>query len=270
MLGPQLPIIMVDHYLAVLELAPGATEPEIKAAYRRLAKKYHPDTSREPDAEAKFIEVTEAYEFLTHPEPPPLDALVREYEAYSRAYETQQEQARASARQRAAEAARDRIRLLQKFYRIITPLVLVAGLFNGLLLVDYLIPPQQHEEAILDVYPIYQSTGRGQKSWNYDAIEFEHFTLRVKQGEATGKQLPDRGTVVTTSLLSTMQYADLIIDGREQRMKPAYGLYRVFGGLIPAIFLGCFFYFRWSPRGENKMSVGIMVLFALVFQLVLL
>jgi curved DNA-binding protein len=41
-----------------------ATEDEIKRAYRRLARKYHPDVSKEPDAESKFKEVGEAYEVL--------------------------------------------------------------------------------------------------------------------------------------------------------------------------------------------------------------
>ncbi len=45
-----------------------ATQDEIKRAYRRLARKYHPDVSKEPDAEARFKEVGEAYEVLKDPE----------------------------------------------------------------------------------------------------------------------------------------------------------------------------------------------------------
>src|SRR5690606_3446152 len=39
-------------------------EAQIKNAYRQLAKKYHPDISKLPDAEQKFIEITEAYDML--------------------------------------------------------------------------------------------------------------------------------------------------------------------------------------------------------------
>lgn len=45
-------------------LTPNATEQEIKTAYRRLARKYHPDISKEPQAEERFKEMGEAYETL--------------------------------------------------------------------------------------------------------------------------------------------------------------------------------------------------------------
>ena len=55
-------------YYEVLGLSKGASEDEIKKAYRKLAKKYHPDVCKEPDAEAKFKEVNEAYEVLSDPQ----------------------------------------------------------------------------------------------------------------------------------------------------------------------------------------------------------
>ena len=42
-----------------------ATEQEIKKAYRSLARKYHPDSSTEPGAKEKFLEISEAYEVLS-------------------------------------------------------------------------------------------------------------------------------------------------------------------------------------------------------------
>ena len=55
-------------YYAVMGVARDATQDEIKRAYRKLARKYHPDVSKEPDAEARFKEVGEAYEVLKDPE----------------------------------------------------------------------------------------------------------------------------------------------------------------------------------------------------------
>jgi curved DNA-binding protein len=55
-------------YYETLGLEPGAGEAEIKGAYRRLARKYHPDVSKEPGAEEKFKAVNEAYEALRDPQ----------------------------------------------------------------------------------------------------------------------------------------------------------------------------------------------------------
>ena len=51
-------------YYAVMGVEPTASLKEIKTAYRRLARKYHPDVSSEADAESKCKEVAEAYEDL--------------------------------------------------------------------------------------------------------------------------------------------------------------------------------------------------------------
>ena len=52
-----------DFY-EVLGISKGASKVEIKAAYRKLAKKYHPDVNKASDAETKFKEVQEAYDVL--------------------------------------------------------------------------------------------------------------------------------------------------------------------------------------------------------------
>ncbi|MDH6367444.1 MULTISPECIES: molecular chaperone DnaJ [unclassified Breznakia] len=52
-------------YYEVLGLDKGASDADIKKAYRKLAKKYHPDVNKAADAEDKFKEVNEAYEVLS-------------------------------------------------------------------------------------------------------------------------------------------------------------------------------------------------------------
>ncbi len=55
-------------YYGILGVEPSAGESEIKTAYRRLARKYHPDVSKEAGAEDKFKAVNEAYEALRDPQ----------------------------------------------------------------------------------------------------------------------------------------------------------------------------------------------------------
>ena len=96
---------MVDptRYFRRLGLNPGASIEQVKKAYREKARKYHPDLNNSPDAPERFIEATEAYEFLLnrseHMEQPERDTrqFYDEWAAY------RQEQARKRAREYARE-----------------------------------------------------------------------------------------------------------------------------------------------------------------------
>ena len=52
---------------SILGVPPAATAEEIRAAYRRLARQYHPDLNSGPEAEARMKEINEAYDTLSDP-----------------------------------------------------------------------------------------------------------------------------------------------------------------------------------------------------------
>lgn len=79
-------------YYKIMGLERGASQEEIKRAYRKLARKYHPDVSKEADAEANFKELGEAYEILKDPEKR------AKYDQYGQ-YWKEQGQAQAGSRQ---------------------------------------------------------------------------------------------------------------------------------------------------------------------------
>jgi curved DNA-binding protein len=62
-----LPVAYRDYYEA-LGVPRDASTEDIRRAYRKLAREYHPDVNKEPDAEDRFKEISEAYEVLRDPE----------------------------------------------------------------------------------------------------------------------------------------------------------------------------------------------------------
>src|SRR5438132_1703414 len=55
-------------YYALLGVSRSATDEQIRSAYRKLARQYHPDVNGAPDAAERFKQVTEAYEVLADPQ----------------------------------------------------------------------------------------------------------------------------------------------------------------------------------------------------------
>jgi curved DNA-binding protein CbpA len=78
---------MIDYY-SVLGIPRGSKIEEIKKAYRRKAKEFHPDRNKSPNAQEKFIEITEAYEVLVNGRPVKKTAIPKQsvYDKYKNVY----------------------------------------------------------------------------------------------------------------------------------------------------------------------------------------
>lgn len=121
---------MFDRYYEILGLKRGASKEDIKGAYRLLAKKYHPDVSREENAQEVFIRIAEAYEILInrkiiddlHAASPDVTDQRTTYEYY-----TQQ------AREKAKQASRMRYENLKREHEAFQK----SGMYDIMLLLEY-------------------------------------------------------------------------------------------------------------------------------------
>src|SRR5690554_122003 len=96
---------MLSQYYDILGLPENASEEDIRRAYRRKAKEFHPDINKSPDANSKFLLVKKAYEVLmnrdtyfsrrTYSTNP-----MSSYEAYMAHKQAQEEKLRQEARMR--------------------------------------------------------------------------------------------------------------------------------------------------------------------------
>lgn len=122
---------MLEEYFKILRLPKTANQDEIKKAFRYLAKKYHPDVSREPNAIKKFLEITEAYEILTNQKIlETLRIIAENEEERKRSYEYYKKVAKEKARQ----AAEMRYEFLKKEHEAFQQ----SGMYDLFLLLKYI------------------------------------------------------------------------------------------------------------------------------------
>ena len=118
-----------EKYYRILELPVESTDQEIKAAYRRLAKLYHPDKSGNDATRERFIDVNEAYEVLIRREDYIRDAVLRfkkRHETRENAYGRPSRDYAAGARERAAGNSHMRYQEFEK-----TPIYRTAVVINS-------------------------------------------------------------------------------------------------------------------------------------------
>ena len=262
---------MQNEYLKILGLAPGATKTEIKRAFRRLSKQYHPDLNKHADAQERFIAIHEAYKFLTSVGPSPNNESVSyDYDPKKAAYAEWRTRARQYAWKRAREAKRQQELQLKLIFGYFNYYAAFLLLFNFLIALDYFLPKEESVDQVVSVHPFvvnghYYHEERFQR---YHDIRFENFNMRFDRDEARKIQNVKEGLIVHTSIFRTPLYAEFIVNDKKVTLPQVYGLYRVFGFLIPASFIVLCLY-RFSENLDFKTSLALLLILFSIIQLFL-
>lgn len=128
----------MNKYYIILNLRPGATEAEIKKAYRRKAFEFHPDRNKAPGAHEKFIEITIAYEALLNGKQfftqagyssTPYSQQTPDPEAYKKWQQQAKERAEEQAKRRYAEYKKKNDAFKRSWYFPIVQLFILSIIF---------------------------------------------------------------------------------------------------------------------------------------------
>ena len=260
---------MVDSYLQVLGLTRGASQQEVKSAFRRLAKEYHPDKNKSPGAKQKFLEVHEAYKFLSEAGTRPIESTTHTYESIPKPnpYEEWKERARAYAFQKAKEAEEEQRRILFKLYTYFNYLAVAILVFNLLLTIDYFLPRNIELQEVKGVYKVIETDRFGRSVYRYNDFEFSEFRLRAKIDESRPLVALKEAEITSTPILGTLLFARFTLPQEKVDLQPASSVYRVFIYLLPGVFLLLAGYYLTGKRSHNKLTFAIALGFALAIQL---
>lgn len=249
---------MANEYLEILGLAPGATEQDIKIAYRKLAKKYHPDISKNQQAKQQFIKITEAYKFLTEVGPKPNHEQVGfNYNPQRAEYTAWRKEAQAYARQKAAEEAAYQRNVMNKFYSYFNVAAVILILFNLLIILDYYLPAESHDLEIFYARQLMYSDPSGVTVHQYDQLTFEDLELRVKPDGAQDIT-NEIATIITTPIFDTIKQVKLQVEGGERVLTPFNRLYRLIKFIIPLAFFFTIAYFFLKDWQYNKLTLAVI------------
>lgn len=256
---------MNNQYLEVLGLTPGATKPQIKKAYRQLSKRYHPDVNKDENAREKFIEINEAYKFLTAVGPRPStirsSAQAYDYDTHNKAYEEWRRRARVFAQKKAEDAARRQIELIKMLLQGMNVLAILVVSFNVLLTIDYFLPKQFIEATKFIEKDIYE-----RRVHKYTDVIFDEHTFRLAPAGIMPVKYIDGIIIHETKLFGIPIRLDVLSNEAIQIYWPQYNIYRVFGYLIPILFIAIFFYKYVFESLENQLTIAIFFVFFAFFQ----
>lgn len=258
--------------ISVLGLESGATVVEIKEAYRKLAKRYHPDIYK-LDGGEKFKEVNVAYRFLKENPDPPAEPEYQsqqfasrrrpdhnEYERKRRAYYNRQ-------RKKKENEAAQKEQMFKWLFKKVRLLVFIILIFNSLLAVDYLLPSVEEQVDIVKVNTVRFVT-KGKAHYNYRAKLSNGQTFKFGKSEMAKLDV-NEPFILSRSTIFKEGEALRPING-DTIIYPDYGLFSVFGGLIPLSISLLLAYLFYVKDNDYKLTIILISFFIFIFQLFLI
>lgn len=264
---------MSNKYLDILELQPGATKKDLKAAYRRLSKRYHPDINKEANAEEKFIEIAEAYNFLTHTGPKPNnEQTTYDYDPFVTDYELWRQAARAKAKQRAREKYQEEVAFIADVTNGFNVVVIIFIVFNILLLLDYALPRKTYNQRIdvakiSNIYTDATIDSYVFVGYNFDEISLEDFNITYEKNVLPNFNHYERAAVITTPIFKKPTSIIIVRDGIIEEYSKPYNIYRYFK-VIPFMLMLLVAY-GFIKNIDQKLGLAIVLIIFVLYEMLM-
>jgi curved DNA-binding protein CbpA len=265
--------------ISALGLNYGSSIEEIKEAYRKLAKQYHPDVY-ELDNGERFKEISAAYRFLKeHPNPPVgLENRDRQHETYRSPNDIQERKRRAYYKQQSQKKASEAAQKVQMFKWLFARLqlfVFIILIFNSLLALDYLLPSVSEEVRVTYINKVRTisnfsdpNTSQSKATYSYE-VQLDNGMDFSFRKQINGKL--DVNSLVILERSKIFQEAESVSSKKNDIIiYNDYGLFRIFGFLIPVSILLLLAYLFYVKNNDYRITLFLITVIIFVIQLVLL
>lgn len=260
--------------ISVLGLNPGASPEEIKEAYRKLAKQYHPDVYQ-LDGGEKFKEINSAYRFLKkHPEPPVLNETQSHYSNPTNDYERRRRAYHKRQKEKKAQEAIRKAEMFKWLFKKLKPAIYVMLLFNSFLAIDYFLPSVLEEVKITKINTVRSisnyrtvSTSKSRTIYNYKADLNNGMTFRFGKEEIAKIDMKKTFKLKRSLLFKEGEYLES--KNGDTKIYNEYGLFRIFGAFIPVSILLLIGYLFFIKNNDARLTIFLVVLIFCIFQLFL-
>ncbi|MDW3209036.1 MAG: DnaJ domain-containing protein [Reichenbachiella sp.] len=262
---------MQNLYLEVLELSPGATKSEVKSAYRRLSKRYHPDVNKDDNANEKFIEVNEAYKFLTGVGPRPVTinqaAPSYDYDVQDHAYDDWRRKAKAYARKKAEDELRRQEYLTKTFLKVFESVSLVLTLINLILVVDLILPNKTQLGRQVDSTVFWEN-----HYGYYESLWIDEYEFKVKKNELNFLFVDaniDRVRLYTTAIFNQPIKAEFEIAWKTYAIRQFAGVFGFFS-FIPFLLVGVWSLYKLIRTTlDAQLSLSVIYIFLIFMEIII-